>query len=182
MNKESKAETIRRMLISDCTYAEITKATGAAPSTISHHSKSLGIKRFVPKVHDWVEVRNYYDSGHSCKECKSKFGIGNSAWYSAIKRGDINPRPRGANLDTVLLNGRIYSSSALKRRLIKEGVLENKCLWCGIHTWRGRELVLQLDHVNGDSSDNRRENLRLLCPNCHSQTETFCGKNNKGRT
>jgi hypothetical protein len=76
-----------------------------------------------------------------------------------------------------------------KRRLIKEGLLQNRCYGdnCGINSWLGKSLSLQLDHINGDNTDNRIENIRLLCPNCHSQTETFCGKNttkskkNKGK-
>ncbi|MFA9445403.1 HNH endonuclease [Egicoccus sp. AB-alg6-2] len=43
--------------------------------------------------------------------------------------------------------------------------------------WRGRPLSLHLDHISGDPRDNRLENLRLLCPNCHAQTPTHCGKN-----
>lgn len=68
----------------------------------------------------------------------------------------------------------------LKKRLIQEGLMQDKCSKCGqLPIWFEQILVLQLDHINGDNADNRIENLRLLCPNCHSQTETFGGKNRK---
>lgn len=81
-------------------------------------------------------------------------------------------------LDVVLVERSPYACrSSLKRRLIKEGVLEYKCSECGIWTWQGKPLSLQLEHRNGVNDDNRRENLCLLCPNCHSQTDTFAGRN-----
>jgi hypothetical protein len=67
----------------------------------------------------------------------------------------------------------------LKRRLISSGLLRAACYECGISEWRGRKLALHLDHVNGVGDDHRLENLRLLCPNCHSQTETYCGRNKR---
>ena len=72
------------------------------------------------------------------------------------------------------------STSRFKKRLIKEGLLEEKCYECGIGPiWNGKALVLQIDHTNGVSNDNRISNLRILCPNCHSQTHTYAGRNNK---
>lgn len=65
-----------------------------------------------------------------------------------------------------------------KKRIIKDSLIEYKCAICGNKgEWNGKKLVLQLDHINGVHNDNRLENLRFLCPNCHSQTETFCGLN-----
>lgn len=67
----------------------------------------------------------------------------------------------------------------LKRRLLKEGIIINKCEICNIDKWNGKELTCQLDHIDGDGKNNKLENLRMLCPNCHSQTETFSGKKNR---
>lgn len=68
----------------------------------------------------------------------------------------------------------------VKKRLIAAGLLVNQCLFCGITEWQGKPITLELDHINGKRMDYRIENLRILCPNCHSQTETFAGKQNKG--
>lgn len=66
----------------------------------------------------------------------------------------------------------------VKRRAIEQGYVVNKCYWCGVEEeWNGKSITLELDHINGDNKDNRIENLRILCPNCHSQTETYKGRN-----
>ena len=69
-----------------------------------------------------------------------------------------------------------YQTLKLKKRLIKENILENKCSLCGLSEWQGKEISLQLDHIDGINHNHVLSNLRLLCPNCHSQTETWCGK------
>ena len=69
----------------------------------------------------------------------------------------------------------------IKRRLLNAGIKENRCEECGLAEWRGRPLSMALHHINGDGSDNRLENLQMLCPNCHSQTENFAGRNRRPR-
>lgn len=68
------------------------------------------------------------------------------------------------------------NTNNLKKRLVKEGLLDYKCYNCGLIEWDDKPLSLHLDHINGNNIDNRIENLRILCPNCHSQTDTYCKK------
>lgn len=84
-------------------------------------------------------------------------------------------RSKAMPLD-VLLAGR-RNRNHLKLRLIKLGLKSLACEECGLQTWRGLPVSLQLHHVNGVGQDNTLENLRLLCPNCHSQTENWGGRN-----
>jgi len=72
-----------------------------------------------------------------------------------------------------------YQTKNLKRRLIEEDLKEDKCEICGITEWQNRPINLQLHHINGKGEDHRFENLQILCPNCHSLTSNFCGKNVK---
>jgi hypothetical protein len=94
-------------------------------------------------------------------------------------KGKNCPWKKKQPLGEILIKYSTYSVWHLKRRLINEGVLEYKCAVCGIDEWNGRALSLHLDHRNGNSFDHRLENLQLLCPNCHSQTDTYCAKNIK---
>lgn len=76
----------------------------------------------------------------------------------------------------------IMCNSFIKKYLISHFKVEERCESCGITEWNTSKISFELDHINGASTDNRFENLRLLCPNCHSQTKNFRGRNiNNGK-
>jgi len=76
-------------------------------------------------------------------------------------------------------NGPGWRSSAIKIKLIEFGLKEDVCGICEqLPIWNDKKLVLQLDHIDGNHSNNRLENFEVVCPNCHTQTETFSGKKN----
>lgn len=80
-----------------------------------------------------------------------------------------------------ILNGNYpsFQTYKLKHRLFKEGIKENKCEVCGIEQWNGLPIQCELDHIDGDKFNHKLENLRVICPNCHSQTETYRFKRGK---
>ena len=90
--------------------------------------------------------------------------------------GITKKRMRGKWKTEDILNGNAphWSSNRVKQRLLKEGYLTNECVECGIgSSYNGMPITLELDHVNGNRFDHSLSNLRILCPNCHSQTDTF---------
>jgi len=131
------------------------------------------------RKYDWAEVQAYYDEGNSFCATAAHFGFCSAAWYKAIQRREIRTRPFGMALDQLLRLGK--GRWNIKHRLIQAGLLSNRCAECGISEWRGKPLTVHIDHINGVKNDNRLENLRMLCPNCHSQTETYSGHNAKRR-
>ena len=82
-------------------------------------------------------------------------------------------------LEELLVENTNWQSNKLRRRLLESNVKEHKCEVCSLSTWNGRPIPLELDHISGDKTDNRLKNLRMLCPNCHAQTEHYRGRNMK---
>lgn len=82
-------------------------------------------------------------------------------------------------IEEILVENSTYTNrSRLKIRLVNEKILKYECKECeNDGKWKDKKLSLQLDHINGVPNDNRIENLRFLCPNCHSQTNNFSGRN-----
>jgi hypothetical protein len=89
-------------------------------------------------------------------------------------------RPDATPLEAILVENSTYSRSHLKRRLYDEGLKRRACELCGQgEAWRGRQMALILDHVNGVPTDQRLENLQIVCPNCAATLDTHCGRKNR---
>ena len=173
-------EKVRRLLDEGLSQRETARRLGVAKTTVVFHARRLDVpldERFARR-YDWAAIRAAYESGMSRLECIEKFGCSRDAWHKAVRRGDIVSRPSAMPIEELLVAGRPQTSrNHLKRRLLKEGLKENVCEQCGLTEWCENPLNMQLDHNNGDGSDNRLENISFLCPNCHSQTDTYGGRN-----
>ena len=82
--------------------------------------------------------------------------------------------------DIIFVENSTYPRHRLKARLIRDNLIEYKCvICCNEGLWNSKPITLQIDHINGINNDNTIDNLRFLCPNCHSQTDNYAGKNNR---
>jgi hypothetical protein len=118
-------------------------------------------------------------------ELTTAYGIDTSHFLGqAHQRGKPGPTPLKRPEDLLVKHGgRRRTRTALLRRALREIGIPEECAECGTGPeWLGEPMTLEIDHVNGDWSDDRRENLRLLCPNCHAITSTWCRGGKRRRT
>lgn len=134
---------------------------------ITEFCRKLGM---VPKGHNYYVAKRLIDDfkldvSHFCR----------TPWNKGIKyKTKVN---RIRTMEEVLKEDSHISSNDLKKRLFNNGYKEKKCECCGNTEWFGLPMKLELHHINGNHFDNRIENLQILCPNCHSITDTYRGKN-----
>ena len=149
----------------------------------------LSDKEFIDLVKSSLNISEVlFKLGYSTKE--------NSWGYSQVKqrmtdlnlsgkdfRGRAavieNSEARKVNKENLFRKGSRHNRCVLRRTIIRENLIPYKCAICGITEWNEKTLSLELDHINGENNDNRLENLRFLCPNCHSQTSTYGSRNHK---
>jgi 5-methylcytosine-specific restriction endonuclease McrA len=175
------AVQIRELLNCGVAPTDIKKQFGCTLSTVNYHKRRLG-KEIKPLPHyDWAAINEYHNQGHSVSECVEIFGFAKGSWHKAKVRGDVTPRERlVTSLDVMLTPGRVNTTrKEVKKLLLKRGILEKKCALCGITEWRGKPLSFTLDHIDGEKLNWALHNLRIVCPNCDSQQDTFAGRNVK---
>lgn len=166
---------------------------------------------FERKTYDWEAIQIFFDSGRTFRDVTERFGVNYQSIRDATARGQFDPRTgcpvrkqklkctrvqdqkegRGRRptlpIDSVLREGSRHSTCVVREIVLRNNLLSYRCSApeCLLGTtppmWNGAEIVLHLDHRNGISNDHRLENLRWLCPNCHSQTPTYCGRNRNPR-
>jgi DNA-binding CsgD family transcriptional regulator len=170
---------VAALLDAGLTRAEVARELGLSKATISYHARRLDrpVDSRCARRYDWKAVQSYYDAGHTVRECVEAFGFSSASWFEAVRRGVVRARAAGMPIEELLKSGTYRGRYHLKARLIREGLKTARCEGCGLIDWRGAPITLALHHVNGIRNDNRLENLELLCPNCHSQTDTFAGRN-----
>ena len=150
------------------------KRVGSNPTVITH--LSMADRKNIPV---------------QCKLCNSTLKncfvlAAHKGWCEGTRKKEtLFNGQRGSSLgarkhsfEDVLQENSSFSTGKAKRAFIESGNAY-QCAICHLSKWQGKNLVLELDHINGVSNDHRRDNIRLLCPNCHSQTPTFRGRNVK---
>lgn len=142
---------------------------------------------------DTEQFKKVANESKTMTEASAKLGLHfNTFKRWALKLGVWQPNAgtKGMNIPSSkkfktedILDGKHpgYAPHRLKKRLVEESYKEDKCEECGLeNTWNGNPLTLELDHIDGDRTNNSLDNLKILCPNCHTQTCTYKSKN-KGR-
>jgi len=172
-------QVVGQLLEAGWTRANVARHLNLSKSTVSYHARRLGkpIDARCARRYDWMAVQAFYDAGGTVREAAAAFGFSKESWHAAVKRGDVVARPAAMPLSELLVARKYRGREHLKRRILKAGLKQAVCEQCGIAHWHGKPIGLALHHVNGDRIDNRLENLQLLCPNCHSQTDSFSGRN-----
>lgn len=144
---------------------------------VQAHSECDSVADLLRRLGLSVHGQSYETVKRACE----RLNLSYPANQGAHSQRNAGPRFK-RDLNFYLRDGVKVKSHYLRQRLIAEGRKEDRCEGCGLDSWRGGPIPLELDHVNGNNRDNRIENLRVLCPNCHALTPTWRGRNRKVRT
>ncbi len=145
---------LEEIVKSSTTVNEVLRKLGLVQAGGSHHHISKKIKEFGINT-------SHFTGKRSCK--------GKTPWKKYNREEFVK--------NVLIIDGPKWGSHLIKLKLFDFDLKERKCEKCNQNEiWNGNSLSLHLDHINGNHNDNRLNNLRILCPNCHSQTKTYSSK------
>lgn len=150
-------EWLEQLCKESTSYAEVLRKTGRKPSGGNHTYLKQTIEKFKINISHFTgkSWSNVYKFNADCHN-KYKF-------------------------DDIFIENSLATRKVARNYILKYNLIPYKCVGCGNKgEWQGKEMALELDHINGINNDHRLENLRWLCPNCHAITDTYAGKNNVG--
>lgn len=138
-------------------------------------------------------VKNVYNVADFCRAVGWKpRGANYQVFYKYVKEYNLdtshftgqktnlgNKNKVGITPEEFFKKDKLIKSSDLMKKILSSKLKEYRCENCGLTTWQDKEIRLQVHHIDGDHLNNELDNLQLLCPNCHSQTDNFAGRKNK---
>jgi len=173
---------IQELILQGKKNIEIVRLLNVTSTTVCRHKKYLKLGKELKqnKKYDWKEIQEYATT-HTVKQTMLHFGFSSQTWTDAVNSGKVIAKSKcRVSHEEAFSENSQFPRNCLKKRILSKKLLLNECANCRIsNSWENKPLILVLDHINGISNDNRLENLRFLCPNCNSQTETFSGRNKK---
>lgn len=155
MQKYTK-EWLEELCKNSYSYAEVLKKAGRSQGGGSQESLKSKIKEY------------NIDTSHFTGQ----------RWQNSPNQKDNHEQREQYSIDEIFVENSKVTQKVLRGYIARHNILEYKCQNCGCDgTWLSRDIALEVDHINGNNSDNRIENLRYLCPNCHALTKTYRGRN-----
>ncbi len=169
---------LRLLGVHDPRFARTTRTRSSTPVAPEELSRAIGLADSYAQAARLLGLGEGTGAQRRVKRMAQAAGLDTSHMLGKASGRGVRPGGRAPEpLETVLVRGRRVHTANLRQRLLREGVLARVCAKCQRDEWQGQPIPLELDHINGERSDNRLENLRVLCPNCHAQTSTYRGRN-----